>query len=273
MACDGTPHILVQKISLRPTAEQAQTLRAWMKAARDTYNKALRLVKDGRAEPTKLLKKLVVTKRNEDNAKAQKMKEAPSDIRSRAILDLVDAFKTAKAGHKAKLRRQKTQKGRWRKRKKQQANNTEKSRRRWRKRVAYHIRYKSKRCTSDSFGFEAKSVQVQNHQLFLFSRLKKFGMQKGIHMAEDPQHSIAKCCRLQYHFGRWYFLLVYESEPPAACISEGRVVALDPGVRTFQSYYSEDEAGEIGTDSKPATRIQQKIAALQERIRTGNDTP
>lgn len=38
--------------------------------------------REAQSEPTKLLKKLVVTRRAEDNAKMQKMKDAPSDIRS-----------------------------------------------------------------------------------------------------------------------------------------------------------------------------------------------
>ena len=132
-----------------------------MKAARDTYNHALRLVKDGKAKPNRLLKNLVVTRRATDNKKMIMMKEAPADIRSRAVLDLIDAFKTAEAGHEAKLQRQNTQKSRWAKentknnkgkhkktkgRKPKNTKNTKgknnrgrRGRRRWRKNVAYHI--------------------------------------------------------------------------------------------------------------------------------------
>jgi len=65
------------------------------------------------------------------------------------------AFKTAQAGFKAQKLRQRTQKSRWGKRKKKEKNL---GRRRWRKRVAYHINYKSKRLTSDSFGFEQEII-------------------------------------------------------------------------------------------------------------------
>jgi len=263
---EDTPKSLVrcQKIRLRPTTKQAQKLREWMKAARDTYNSALRLIKDGKAKPNLLLKKLVGTRRKEDGLKVQQMKQTPADIRSRAVMDLLDAFKTAQAGFKARKLKERTQKSRWRKRKKKEKNL---GRRRWRKRVAHHINYKSKRLTSDSFGFEQESIYIKNGELFLFSRVKKFGMQEGIQMSELPGQPIDACCRIQYIFGRWYILLPYQVEKEGACLVDGRVGALDPGVRTFQAFYSEDECGEIAPDmDKVALAMKNKISGIRERI-------
>lgn len=145
--------------------------------------------------------------------------------------------------------------------------------------MAYHMKYKSKRCTTDSFGFEPKSVRFDDDtrkQLFLFSKIEKFGMKDGIRMSEAAQHQVSMCCRLQYHFGRWYFLLVYQNQndaPPS--VSTGlRIGALDPGVRTFQSYYSEDEAGEIGTQEElePVFRlIDKKITRLRQKLQEEKD--
>ena len=261
-----TPKRLVrcQKIRLRPTTKQAQKLREWMKAARDTYNSALRLIKDGKAKPSLLLKKLVVTRRKEDGPKVQQMKQTPADIRSRAVMDLIDAFKTAQAGFKARKLRERTQKSRWKKRKKKEKNL---GRRRWRKRVAYHINYKSKRLTSDSFGFEQESINIKNGELFLFARVKKFGMQEGIKMSELPGQQIDACCRIQYLFGRWYLLLPYQVEKEDMCLVNGRVGALDPGVRTFQAFYSEDECGEIAPDmDNVALAMKNKISGIRELI-------
>jgi hypothetical protein len=78
-------------------------------------------------------------------------------------------------------------------------------------------------------------------------------MGTGIKMSEAAQqHKVSMCCRLQYHFGRWYFLLVYQhhDDAPTSSLPGLRIGALDPGVRTFQSYYSEDEAREIGTQEE-----------------------
>jgi transposase len=195
----------------------------------------------------------------------QKMKETPADIRSRAILDLLDSFKTAQAGLKARTLRKQTQKSRWKKRKNKEKNL---GRRRWRKKVAFHIKYKSKRLTSDSFGFEGeKSMTIKKKELFLFSKVKKFGMQDGIKMSEEPKYPIDKCCRIQYIFGRWYILLPYSTQSDEKCRTDGRVGALDPGVRTFQAYYTEDECGEIGYNvSTTADKINKKINGIKERL-------
>jgi purine-nucleoside phosphorylase len=81
--------------------------------ARTTYNNALRLIKDGKAQPNLTLKKLVVTSRAEDNEKTREMKLTPANIRVQAVRDLIAAFKTAAAGYKARVQRQKTHKTRW----------------------------------------------------------------------------------------------------------------------------------------------------------------
>lgn len=270
--CDDTPapqtitKTRCQKIRLYPTPSQANTLRTWAKAARATYNTTLRLVNDKKVEPSNYpeLKKRVVSRRADDDQATLKLKETPADIRVRAILDLRDAFHTARAGFFARLKKLKTQKNRWKKKKKKEKI---KKRRRWKKRkAAFIVKYKSRRLTSDSFGFEKKSVKVKNKQLFLFSSQTKFNMREGIRMGEDPRQPIDTCCRVQYYYGRWYFLLPYkEDSPPEPRIDE--FASLDPGVRTFQTYYSESEAGEIGVDMEPCLdAINRKISGIQARL-------
>ena len=255
-----------QKIRLKPTPDQAKILRKWMQAARTTYNMALHLIKDGKAQPNLSLKKLVVTSRREDNLQIQELKSTPADIRVRAVLDLLHAFKTAKAGVAARKQRQKTSKKRWKKKKK-----TEHivGRRRWRKRAPFNIHYKSRRLTSDSFGFEAKSIKIEGTQLKLFSTVKKFGMQQGIQMNETSQHPIDSCCRIQYVFGRWYLLLPYKIDPTPPVLHNGRLGAYDAGIRSFITYYTDDEAGEMGFDTYPKIdHITLKIKSIHDKINT-----
>jgi len=235
-----------------------------MKGARDTYNRALRLVSDGKAKPNKLLKKLIVTERKEDSVNVKKMKETPAKIRDRAVLDLVDAFKTASAGYRARLIKMKTIKSRWKAKKTKEKI---KGRRRWKRRKPFTVKFKSRRLTEDSFGFEANNAKVKDQCLFLFSRLKKYGMcGDGIKMSEDLKCSITLCPRIQYTFGRWYFLCPYKVNNSPEIPTEKQVF-LDPGIRTFQTYYSEDEAGQIGVDmEKQLDRVNAKIKGIKTRL-------
>ncbi|MEN8220823.1 MAG: transposase [Pseudomonadota bacterium] len=53
--------------------------------------------------------------------------------------------------------------------------------------------------------------------------------------------------RLVYQYNEW-FLSVPQLKETHVAENQGRVVALDPGVRTFQTFYSEFMAGHIGYD-------------------------
>jgi putative transposase len=110
-------------------------------------------------------------------------------------------------------------------------------------------------------------MDIKNGEAFLFSGGKNFGMEGGIKMSELPGQPIDACCRIQYCFGRWYLLLPYKAEKEDPCLVDGRVGALDPGVRTFQAFYSEDECGEIAPDTeKMALAMANKISGIRERI-------
>jgi putative transposase len=74
-------------------------------------------------------------------------------------------------------------------------------------------------------------------------------------------HSILGKCRLKealpavFSDGRLtlayseYYLVVSEEVQPVATDNQGRLVALDPGVRTFMTYFSEKSFGWLGNDS------------------------
>ena len=254
-----------EKVRLYPTPQQARILRQWMMDARHTYNRANRLVKEKKAKPNKVLKKLVVTEREEDSLKIKQIKQrTPADIRVRAVFDLIDAYKTAGAGCRARLARQKKSKSKWKKRKKKEKP---KKRRRWKKRKPFEVKYKTRRVTTDSFGFESKSVRVKDGQLYLFSKSNKFGMKEGIRMSNVLVHPLSSCCRVQCFYGRWYFILPYNCEKPKEP-RVNRFVALDPGIRTFQTYYTDDEAGEIGCDmEKKIDQVNKKIKGIQSLLK------
>lgn len=68
----------------------------------------------------------------------------------------------------------------------------------------------------------------------------------GLHYAETlPDHGD---CRLTYRQGRWYLRLSVK-QTILLRENQARIVALDPGVRTFQTFFSPDMAGQIGYHS------------------------
>jgi putative transposase len=257
----------VQKIRLKPSPEQAKILRTWMKAARWTYNAGLELVKQKKAKPNLGLKKLTVTRRKEDNPEVCRIKDAPADIRVGAIRDLIKTFNSAHAGYIKRKQKQKTYKNRWKKRKKTEKL---KGRRRFKSTKPFEVKFKSKRLTKDSFSFEKKSITVKDKSLFLFSSCQKFGMKRPILMTEHLKHPITTDCRVSYSFGRWYVLVPFsEHRASPETKSEIRVVALDPGVRSFTTYFASDGTmGELGCDMQNTSdKLQNKIESIRNRIK------
>ena len=78
-------------------------------------------------------------------------------------------------------------------------------------------------------------------------------------------------CRLTYRSGRWFVTVPVETATKTA-ESQGRVVSIDPGVRTFATFYSPDCCGKIGTgDFSRIQRLCFHLDDLISRTRTEKD--
>jgi putative transposase len=65
-----------------------------------------------------------------------------------------------------------------------------------------------------------------------------------LHMAEELPENILDC-ELSFQQGRWYLCVPYKTAIKLG-ENQARIVALDPGVRTFQTFFSPEMAGVLG---------------------------
>jgi putative transposase len=88
--------------------------------------------------------------------------------------------------------------------------------------------------------------------------------------------------RLTLAYGE-YYLIVSEEVQPLQTDNQGRVVALDPGVRTFMTFFSESSYGWLGKDSnlhiqklcfkldKLVSKMSQALSAQKKRFKKASD--
>ena len=91
-------------------------------------------------------------------------------------------------------------------------------------------------------------------------------------MAEKlPVPESRNICRLSLRYGQYHLSVPYDEKPPPERENQARVVALDPGVRSFLTWYCADSVGKIGEGA--FFRIQRLCERLDDLLSRAAKSP
>lgn len=226
--------IRARKIRLYPNLNQQKILKNWIHTRRYVYNKSLEQVKKYRQNINFYeLRNKLVTYKHKDNTINTEIKkwelETPKDIRASAIRDMVKNYKTAFSLLKSK-----------------QINN-------------FNMSYCSKRsCPSIELPKSCLKIEKNKNSTNLYiykTFLKEPIKYRGV---RNFNFEINYDCRLQYKYNKWFLIVPYKKESEEIN-NRKSWCSLDPGVRTFQTLYSEDMTLKINIKKDLIKKLQVKL--------------
>ena len=228
-----------RKIRLYPDAGQRAELRRWFGAARYAYNQAVELLSS--EDAPKAVKREV---RNHILPTLPPWhRSAPREVLVGAIFDACRAVSTAKKSN-AQLAR-------------------DKSRGRRQDEDFARVRFRSRKNPRQTFTVQANCVGDSG-----IYRSKLGDMQ----MAENlPVPENRNICRLSMRYGQYHLAVPYDEKPPPERENQARVMALDPGVRSFLTWYCADSVGKIGEGA--FFRIQRLCERLDDLLSRAAKSP
>ena len=125
------------------------------------------------------------------------------------------------------------------------------------------VRFRSRKNPRQTFTVQANCVSDMG-----IYRSKLGDMQ----MAEKlPVPENRNICRLSLRYGQYHLSVPYGEKPPPERENQARVVALDPGVRSFLTWYCADSVGKIGEGA--FFRIQRLCERLDELLSRAAKSP
>ena len=224
---------------LYPDAGQRAELRRWFGAARYAYNQTVELLTCEDAPPavkTKVRDIVLPTL-------PPWHRSAPREVLVGAVFDACRAVSAAK------------------KRNVQVARDKSKGRRK--DEDFARVRFRSRKNPRQTFTVQANCVSDNG-----IYRTKLGGMQ----MAEELPVPVNKnICRLTLRYGQYHLAVPYDEKPPPQRENQARVVALDPGVRSFLSWYCADSVGKIAEGA--FFRIQRLCERLDDLLSRAAKSP
>ena len=214
-------------------------MRRWFGAARYTYNQTVELLSSEDAPPavkTKVRDVILPTL-------PPWHRSAPREVLVGAIFDACRAVSTAKKFN-AQLAR-------------------DKSRGRRQDEGFARVRFRSRKNPRQTFTVQANCVS----DLGIYrSKLSDMRMAENL-----PTPKNRNICRLSLRYGQYHLSVPYDEKLPPERENQARVVALDPGVRSFLTWYCADSVGKIGEGA--FFRIQRLCERLDDLLSRAAKSP
>lgn len=229
--------IRARKIRIYPTLNQQKQLKKWMGTTRFVYNRALHALKTEENQKwnfMNLRNRFVSHKRRtgEINEEVNDWElETPKDIRAECLRDLVKAYSVAITNIKR--------------------GNIH----------HFKMRYRKKKYTP-TIVIPKTAISTKNKELFIYKRF----ITESIRVSRDKSFSSIKFeydCRLQYKHGKWYLIVPIKTTINSKTNKDSLLCALDPGVRTFQTIYSETEVVKIQQNTELLTKLHNRLDLFQ----------
>ena len=126
-----------------------------------------------------------------------------------------------------------------------------------------HARFRSRKNPRQTFTVQANCVS--NAGIYR-SKLADMRMAEKLPVLENRN-----ICRLSLRYGQYHLSVPYDEKLPPGRENQARVVALDPGVRSFMTWYCADSVGKIGEGA--FFRIQRLCERLDDLLSRAAKSP
>ena len=198
-----------KKIEISPTTEQKAILRKWFGGSRFFYNRAVDAMNDGASTNFKTLAPQLIADAPDWHV------AIPRQIKVGAVMDACQAVRNAKVKRK--------QTGEFQK-----------------------MKFRSRKQPRQTLYLRADTLKARGFYVRLLGEMQMTEPLPALpqRQGHDPINEV-KDSQLIMENGR-YFLCVTYVEKKKPRDSSGKIVALDPGVRTFMTYFTEDGFGWLG---------------------------
>ena len=219
-----------RKVRIYPTQKQKKMYRNWVGTTRYVYNRALEHCKKNSLKFNfQSMRNKFVTKKNNPDVQDWEV-ETPKDVRAGGLKDLEVAFKSAFSNLK-------------------NGNITK-----------FDIKFRSKK-NPFSLRIPKTAITKMKDTLSIYTTYCKEKIKVSKDKFFKTLKEIEYDCRLKIENKKWFICIPFE--PIMTKNDNNDVCALDPGIRKFQTIYSEKEVVKITMDKELITRYQQKLSLYQ----------